>query len=331
MATRYIALKTPTPGGLLAWLLLFGCTFALAWSSASLGEEAHANGFDVGGALVPQDEILEGGPPRDGIPALTTPRFVAAADATFLRADDSVLGVSLRGVTKAYPVRILNWHEIINDEIAGEPVAVSFCPLCGTGAAFYAQVRGRRLTFGVSGLLYNSNLLLYDKETLSLWSQLMNKAISGSLKGTQLESLPVTQTTWKSWRQAHPDTLVLSDRTGYRRDYASNPYADYMTSAMLMFRVSKESHRFQPKEWVLGVAANGEYKAYPFSELARAGAVVHDHVGGQLLEIRFDPVARSAQAFSAGKPYPGQMAYWFAWFAFHPNTEVFQVSRPAAK
>lgn len=330
MATRYVAPKPPTSGGFLVWLL-FGCTFALVWSGASLGEEPYVNGFDVRKALVPQDEIVEGGPPRDGIPALMAPHFVTAADATFLRADDSVLGVSLHAAAKAYPVRILNWHEIVNDEIAGQPVAVSFCPLCGTGAAFYAQAQGRRLTFGVSGLLYNSNLLLYDKETQSLWSQLMNKAISGPLKGTLLVSLPVTQTTWKAWRQAHPDTLVLSEHTGYRRDYAFDPYADYMSSAMLMFRVSKESHRFQPKEWVLGVAANGAYKAYPFTELAKAGTVLHDHVGGQPVEIRFDPVARSAQAFSAGKPYPGQTAYWFAWFAFHPTTEVFQVSKPTAK
>ncbi|WP_454753975.1 DUF3179 domain-containing protein [Cupriavidus necator] len=306
------------------WLLTMACVIALVWSRPAECADRYANGFDLHGALVSQDEIVNGGPPRDGIPALIAPRFVAASEATFLRSGDRVLSVLLNGVAKAYPERILIWHEIVNDEFNGEPLVVSFCPLCGTGAAHSARVDGKRLTFGVSGLLYNSNLLLYDKQTQSLWSQMLGKAISGPLKGAALMGFPITHTTWQAWQKEHPHTVVLSERTGYQRNYGFNPYSDYMTNAVVMFRVRQESHRFHPKEWVLGVGANGSFKAYPFTGLAKAGNVVRDRVGGRLFEIRLDPATRSAQAVSDGKPYPSQTAYWFAWFAFHPRTDAYQ-------
>ncbi|WP_432262703.1 DUF3179 domain-containing protein [Cupriavidus sp. TMH.W2] len=306
------------------WLLRLACIIAIVCSSPAWCSNRYANGFDLQGALVPQDDIVNGGPPRDGIPALIAPRFVAASEATYLRPDDRVLGVLLNGVAKAYPERILLWHEIVNDEFDGEPLVVSFCPLCGTGAAHSASVDGKRLTFGVSGLLYNSNLLLYDKQTQSLWSQMLGKAIAGPFKGTALKDFPITHTTWQAWRKEHPRTVVLSERTGYRRDYGFNPYSDYLTNALVMFRVSQESHRFHPKEWVLGVEADGTYKAYPFTELAKAGNVVRDRVGGRLIEVRLDAATWSASASSDGKPYPSQTAYWFAWFAFHPRTDAYQ-------
>jgi hypothetical protein len=313
------------------WLLTLACVAALAWSSPAWCGDRYANGFDLQGALVPRDEIVSGGPPRDGIPALTSPAFVPAAEATFLRPDDRVLGVQLNGVAKAYPERVLIWHEIVNDEFNGEPLVVSFCPLCGTGTAHSARVNGKLLTFGVSGLLYNSNLLLYDKQTQSLWSQMLGKAISGPLMGTALKEYPVAHTSLQAWQKEHPHTVVLSERTGYRRNYDFNPYSDYLTNAVMMFRVREESHRFHPKEWVLGVEANGTYKAYPFTELAKAGNVVRDRVGGRLIEIRLDPASRSAQVTSDGKLYPSQRAYWFAWFAFHPRTDAFQAPSTTPK
>ncbi|MGE8452517.1 MAG: DUF3179 domain-containing protein [Pseudomonadales bacterium] len=282
------------------WLLTLACIIALVYSGPAWCGSRYANGFDLQGALVPQDEIVNGGPPRDGIPALIAPRFVTASEATFLRSDDRVLGVLLNGVAKAYPERILIWHEIVNDEFNGEPLVVSFCPLCGTGAAHSASVDGKRLTFGVSGLLYNSNLLLYDKQTQSLWSQMLGKAISGPLKGAALKDFPITHTTWQAWQKEHPRTVVLSSHTGYQLGYGINPYSDYLTNAVVMFRVRQESHRFHPKEWVLGVEANGTYKAYPFTELANAGNVVRDRVGGRLVEIRLDSASWSAQAVSDG-------------------------------
>ena len=176
------------------------------------------NGFDLSNASLPVSQILSGGPPRDGIPAIDRPRFIAARQAAFLGDDDRVLGVYHKGIARAYPIRILNWHEIVNDQFAGEAVVVSFCPLCGTGTAF-STLHGKAKTFGVSGLLYNSDLLLYDRETESLWSQIAATAISGPLRGEGLTLLPVAHTTWADWRKRYPDTTVLSTDTGYSRDY----------------------------------------------------------------------------------------------------------------
>jgi len=178
---------------------------ALLASTAS-GQEL--NGFDLSGALVPPRAIERGGPPRDGIPSIDQPRFVAAGQSG-LRDSDRVLGVARNGIVRAYPVRILNWHEIVNDRLAGEPVAITYCPLCGTGMAFSARAADRELSFGVSGLLYNSDVLLYDRATGSLWSQIMSRAVTGPLRGTSLTAVPLTHTTWADWRARHPRTEVL--------------------------------------------------------------------------------------------------------------------------
>jgi len=219
------------------------------------------NGFDLKDALVSPDEILTGGPGRDGIPAIDAPKFVAARAATLAPAD-RVLGLARNGVVKAYPVKILNWHEIVNDRFGDEAIAVTYCPLCGTGIAYLAQARGQVTTFGVSGLLYNSDLLLYDRATQSLWSQITAEAIAGPLKGAKLAPVALTHTTWADWKKRHPDTLVLSEETGFNRDYSRDPYAGYSTSARIMFPTANTSDRFPPKEPVLGVELNGARKAY---------------------------------------------------------------------
>jgi len=172
------------------------------------------NGFDLEDALVPVDMIQSGGPPRDGIPALSRPRFVSAKEADFLEQTDRVLGITLNGVSRAYPIKILNFHEIVNDRFSDASVVVTFCPLCGTGIVFRGSIEGVDHSFGVSGLLYNSDVLLYDQQTESLWSQIGGRAISGPRKGTPLERLPVTHTTWEDWLGRHPDTRVLSIDTG---------------------------------------------------------------------------------------------------------------------
>ena len=152
------------------------------------------NGYLLNDALIPADEIHHGGPPRDGIPAIDTPQFVDADAAGFLKPSDRVLGIERNGVRKAYPVAILNWHEIVNDRFADEPLVVTYCPLCGTGIAYLSVSGGVELKFGVSGLLYNSDMLLYDRETESLWSQISRQAISGPMKGRKLKSVPVMHT-----------------------------------------------------------------------------------------------------------------------------------------
>lgn len=144
------------------------------------------NGFDISGALVPKSQIERGGPPRDGIPALTRPSMRAASKVDYLKPADRVLPLSLDGESRAYPIRILNWHEVVNDAVGARGVVISYCPLCGTGMVLDAQADGRSLEFGVSGLLYNSDMLLYDRQAESLWSQIQAQAISGPLKRSKL-------------------------------------------------------------------------------------------------------------------------------------------------
>jgi hypothetical protein len=284
------------------------------------------NGFRLDEAAIPVGEIHRGGPPRDGIPAIDRPVFMPAGAATHLGADDRVLGVVRGDVARAYPIAILNWHEVVNDRFGDEAVTVTFCPLCGTGMAFAARIDGRDLVFGVSGLLYNSDVLLYDRQTESLWSQIMSRAVSGPLRSRTLQFLPTAHTSWGDWRWRHPHTQVLSPETGYERNYGRDPYAGYRDSEQLMFPVSAQDRRLHPKEQVIGVTIGGEHKAYPFSALARAGkAAIADRVGGVPITIEFDPQARTGRVLDAeGRELPALTAFWFAWHAFHPESGVYE-------
>ena len=283
------------------------------------------NGFNVANALIPIDEIRSGGPPRDGIPAIDRPRFVNADAAGFLRASDRVLGITRNGVSKAYPVAILNWHEIVDDRDASEPIVVTFCPLCGTGIAYLATTGDQVLDFGVSGLLYNSDMLLYDRQTQSLWSQIRRQAVSGPMQGTKLQPVPVMHTQWADWKQRYPTTRVLSTETGYRRDYTKSPYQGYEKTADLFFPVQTRDDRYHPKESVLGIEVADRFKAYPFMELEKSGGEVHDTFAGQPILVKYDKQYRTAVAADAqGNALPGVIAFWFAWYAFHPDTAVYR-------
>ncbi|MBI5136051.1 MAG: DUF3179 domain-containing protein [Nitrospirae bacterium] len=288
---------------------------------AALAEQR--NDFDLTGALVPPEHIVSGGPPRDGIPAIDRPRLVTAGHAGFLKPADRVLGLALDGETRAYPIAILNWHEIVNDTVAGRPVVITYCPLCGTGMAFDATVAGRARRFGVSGLLYNSDVLLYDRESESLWSQILGRAVSGPLKGESLAPIPLAHTTWGDWRRRHPDTAVLSTNTGYARDYGRAPYAGYADSPVVYFPTGAVDRRYHPKELVLGVAIGGVSKAYPFSELERAEGTVTDTLAGRTLTVVFDAGNQTARALDGDREIPSVIAFWFAWHAFHPEGAVF--------
>ncbi len=283
------------------------------------------NGFDLEGALIPPHDIRSGGPPRDGIPAIDHPRFIKADRADFLDDDDRVLGIARGELVKAYPIDILNWHEIVNDEFGGEPIAVTYCPLTGSGIAYLAILDGKMVNLGTSGLLYNNNLVMYDRGTGSLWSQLMNRALSGSYKGSRLVTLPMATTTWADWRARHPDTRVLSTETGYRRDYGRNPYAGYGNSPRIYFPLSHRDDRYPPKAWVVGVVLKGQAKAYPYAELAKTTGRIRDSVGGLDITVRFDPDHLTATVYGPdGTEIPSVTAYWFGWAAFHPDTQVFR-------
>lgn len=283
------------------------------------------NGFDLKDALIPVTQINFGGPEKDGIPAIDKPDFVMAGFAAFLRNEDQVLGLVRGKTARAYPVPILNWHEVVNDRIGKDPVVITFCPLCGTGVAFDARVDGRELSFGVSGLLYNSDVLLYDRQTNSLWSQLLGQAISGPLKGQRLTMLPLTHTTWADWRKAQPATQVLSTNTGTVRPYRRNPYEGYEKDEELMFPVQFRAAGFHPKERVLGIRIDGQAKAYPFVELSKTSGEIIDRVGATAVTVRFDRKAGRATAHgNDGQQLAAVVGYWFAWYTFNPATEIFR-------
>ena len=319
----------------------------LAWG----GMVVTLSGFDFSSHSIPLSDIRDGGPGKDGIPAIMRPRFVPAieANADFLEQRDRVIGFAIGGMAKAYPIKILNWHEIVNDNVADHPIVVTFCPLCGTGMVFESVIAGcsggtsrhdrrdvlasrnacdenKKLTFGVSGLLYQNDMLLYDHQTQSLWSQIKSKAVTGPLTGAWLKLLPSTQTTWKEWKLKYPNTWVLSDKTGYSRNYNHNPYVGYGKSRRLMFDVNNISAKFHPKERIVGIKlAEDAIKAYPFSELEKTDGLVRDVLSGVPVTVHYDKSSATATIHNEeGKELPSVVSFWFAWYTFHPQTEVYK-------
>ena len=266
--------------------------------------------FDVTRHVIGLGEIQAGGPPKNGIPALDHPAFISASEADRnLKATDMILGMDFRGFAKAYPVRILNWHEVVNDDIGEQPVLISWCPLCGSGLAYDPQANGRRYTFGVSGLLYQQNLLFFDHETESLWSQIRGQSIAGPLAGTSLPLLPVIMTTWRSWRAEHPQTLVLSFKTGYKRDYSADPYRDFALD----------------RRMALVISVSSETKIYPFSELKKVGSELRDDLAGLRFTILFDAKQQSAIVrASSGEPPPHFVAFLGNVRPFFPNAAIYK-------
>jgi hypothetical protein len=305
--------------GLLAGI--FTCSFAASAASS--------NGFDLSNSILPVEQIIHGGPPRDGIPALSNPKLVKPAQAGYLQPGDRVIGIELLGETRAYPIPILNWHEIVNDTIAGQRFAITYCPLCGTAVAFDASIDGKPTDFGVSGLLYNSDVLLYDRATESLWSQILGQSIAGVRVGTKLTPIPISHTTWRDWQASHPDTLVLSADTGHIRDYSRDPYAGYEQSRRTYFAVNNAApDSYHPKEIVVGLGVDGIYKAYPFIELDKQGKRrFSDSLNGSSFDFDWDSENRSITITdNAGRAVAGIQGFWFAWFAFHPDTQVFKAA-----
>jgi hypothetical protein len=309
-------------GGRLA--ILFGLlTQTTAWAA-----EPVRNGFVLDPASIPTSEILAGGPARDGIPALDHPVALAAARADWSD-DELILGVVIAGQARAYPVAILNWHELVNDTLAGEPILVSFCPLCGTGMVFDRRVDGAVRSFGVSGLLYRSDLLMYDRGSASLWSQISAEAVVGPLLGRRLRMLRARIDKWGNWRRDHPDTTILSRETGHRRDYDRSPYAGYSSSRKLHFPVPVDS-RYHPKMPTLGLRIPGEgARAYPARELAASGGSVKERFLGRSVRVSYDS---DQQLFSVEVPSEVEVVegFWFAWAAFHPETSVYTAAEVLA-
>ncbi len=270
---------------------------------------------------VPWNEVIQACGVRDCIPSLDAPKYVAATDAGFLDESELVLAIEINGDARAYPVAILNFHEIVNDEIGDQPIAITYCPLCGSGAAFHRNVGGRTLDFGVSGLLRNSDLILYDRATESLWQQITGRAFAGPLRGRLLDFIPVTLTQWSKWRSAHPHTLVLSTDTGFDRPYANKtPYGDYDSSRRLLFPVSFD-RQLHPKTVVHGVEVDGKAYAVTDEALASSGTIDQPGSPGVRWRIR---TSGEVEAFrlDTSEPLVSHRMFWFAWYSFHTATEI---------
>ncbi|MFQ5908134.1 MAG: DUF3179 domain-containing protein [Thermoplasmata archaeon] len=221
-----------------------------------------------------QGNILGGGPPKDGIPAIDNPRFMSADAADgFLRPTDIVFGIDRAGVQRAYPQRILVWHEIVNDRVGGQRIPITYCPLTGSQIAFVPPTAEDTETFGTSGSLVNSNLLMYDRASDSRWPQILGTAINGKRCASVLAEIPLVWTTWERWRERHPNTEVLNTETGFLRDYTRDPYGlynpdphGYYGNERIIFPVLNRSDQFPPKKVFYGVKVAGEQLAIPAVE-----------------------------------------------------------------
>ena len=191
--------------------------------------------------------LFSGGPPKDGIPAVDNPKF-SPIDESIYSDEELIIGVTVDGVSKAYPYSILNWHEVVNDEIAGLPITISYCPLCETNSVYIRRIDGVETTFGVSGKLWNSCLVMYDRLTDSLWVQPWGIAVFGDSVNKSLETIPGIRTTLGAWREKYPDSLVMNTDTGFNRDYTRYPYGSYYTNDDIIFPVREEETNYHPKD-----------------------------------------------------------------------------------
>ncbi|MGD8969590.1 MAG: DUF3179 domain-containing (seleno)protein, partial [Anaerolineae bacterium] len=254
---------------------------------------------------VPYDEILSGGPPKDGIPAIDAPRFVSVEEADeWLEPQEPVILVEVGDVEKAYPIQILMWHEIVNDVIGDTPVAVTFCPLCNTGIAFERTFDGQVLDFGTTGRLRFSNLVMYDRQTETWWQQATGEAIAGEFTGRRLTFVPAAMVAWEDFKEAHPDADVLSRATGHNRNYGRNPYAGYddVSRSPFLYDGPETPEALPPMARVLTVEVGDEAVAYPF-ELLQKVRVVNDDVGGVPIVVLWAP--GTASALDAGSVAEG--------------------------
>ena len=238
-------------------------------------------------------EIESGGPGKDGIPPIDNPNFVTTAEADeFLAPDEPVMMLRVGDDVRAYPLQILIWHEIVNDIVAGEPVVVTYCPLCNTAIAFRSTVEGRVLDFGTTGNLRHSDLVMYDRQTESWWQQITGEAIVGELVGTTLDFVPAGIVAYSDFKASAPEGRVLSLQTGHERPYGSNPYVGYDTGTPFLFSGDVDT-RLRSTERVVAVVVDAEAAAYPFQVLEEE-RVVNDVVGGRPLVVLFKPGARSS-------------------------------------
>lgn len=288
---------------------------------ADMGIELTEDGVKY---IVNPNKILGGGPPKDGIPSIDDPTFVSLEEADeWIEDNELVLAIEYNGVKKVYPLQIMVWHEIVNDFIAGDPILITYCPLCGSGIAFERTLNGDVVEWGTSGKLYNSNLVMYDRKTDSYWTQIDGLAIVGELTGMQLTPVSIDTVVWRDWKALHPDSIVLSKNTGFFRPYGQDPYGNYYENSFLLFPVEAEDTSIHPKTIVFGINIDGTYKAYLEEDLKET-PVINDTVAGINIQVIRNGAGR-VKVFNTdnGKEIVKERDMWFAWYAFHPDTQVY--------
>ena len=274
--------------------------------------------------LVDPNKIISGGPPKDGIPSIDNPKYVTLQEADqWIEDNELVLGIIYKNVTRVYPLQIMVWHEIVNDHIAGDPILITYCPLCGSGIAYERTLDGKEVEFGTSGKLYNSNLVMYDRKTNSYVSQIDGLAIVGELTGTELVPISIDTVVWREWKAAHPDSEVLSQDTGFMRAYGKDPYGNYYENSFVLFPVENEDERVHPKTVVFGIEVNRVYKAYKEDDLI-LNKVIEDTVNEVRIKVERDEAGIvMITNLDTGDEIVKEQDFWFAWYAFHPETELY--------
>jgi len=314
--------------------------------------------------LIPAGEVLDGGPGKDGIPSVDNPQFESTSENTYLDNDNLVVGIVHDGIAKAYAHRILDWHEIVNDQVGDRFVALTYCPLTGTAVAWNREVDSEITSFGVSGKLYNTNLMPYDRATDSYWSQMRLDCVNGDLINTRIETFPVIETTWETWKEMYPNSMVMTRETGFNRNYNAYPYGDYRTNHNnLIFPVNNNDARLPAKDRVLGVLSDSKNKVYPIASFDDGRVIMEDFPNGEIIIIGSNTqnflIAYQNQGLEnlsfvngpgeiiaedsngnkisiSGEIVEGPLAgtqlgavesilgYYFSLAAFYPNIEIFQ-------
>ena len=363
---------------------MFGATLALAADDADCSPSNLTTvnwSTDFCQSNVNIDEILVGNPVKDGIPSVNNPNIESVEEAAaWLNTRSPVIAVEIEDEARAYPLAILIWHEIANDEIAGLPIAVTFCPLCNSSITFEREVNGDVLEFGVSGLLRNSDLIMFDRQSESWWQQLTGEALVGAYAGTLLDIVPSQVISFGSFTERHSDGMVMSRDSGFNRQYGINPYSDYDSrpGRPFLFRGEIDPRLSSAVDHVLAATIGDFAIAYPF-EILRHERVINDEVAGTPIVVFFQSGVASAlgdyvidnardigtagmyestledkvlhfatnsdgtfrdEATQStwngyGEAIDGELAgsqlrwinafphFWFAWAAFHPETEVY--------
>jgi len=237
--------------------------------------------------LIPTSSVFDGGPGKDGIPSIDNPIFETINDVTYMDDSDLVLAIKSGNEIKAYTHPVMDWHEIVNDEIGGTKFALTYCPLTGTGIGWNRVINGSETTFGVSGKLYNTNLMPFDRMTESYWSQMRLDCVNGDLINEEAQNIMFFETSWKTWKTLYPDAPIISTSTGFNRTYGQYPYGDYITNNnFLIFPVEHENDALPQKERVLSILSSSSTKVFTFDSFSQSKInMVTDSIEGQNIMV----------------------------------------------